>query len=70
MITRSISKWDDALKLGASLVLLSNDKSAFEKAADSFYFLLNTIPMTHDVSPYVSLLKLMVPWLWLVQLSH
>ena len=70
MITRSISKWDDALKLGASSVLLSNDKSALEKAADSFDFLLNTIPMTHDVNPYVSLLKTDATWLWLVQLSY
>ncbi len=38
-------------------MLLSNDAEAMEAQANSFDFLLNTIPMSHDMNPYVSLLK-------------
>lgn len=58
MITTSPAKGDDAKKLGADAVLLSTDAEAMKKAASSFDFLLNTVPVSHDVHPYVSLLKL------------
>lgn len=57
MITTSAQKGDDAKKLGADEVLLSKDASAMEKAAGSFDFLLNTIPVAHDIAPYINLLK-------------
>jgi uncharacterized zinc-type alcohol dehydrogenase-like protein len=38
-------------------VLLSTDDSQLAKAARSFDFLLNTIPVGHDLNPYVALLK-------------
>lgn len=57
MITRSLEKAEDAKKLGADTVLLSNDKKAMEKAAGSFDFLLNTVPLSHDLNPYMDLLK-------------
>lgn len=57
MITTSPEKGNDAKKLGADDVLISKDAAAMEKAANSFDFILNTIPVEHDVSPYVSLLK-------------
>lgn len=57
MITTSPSKGADARKLGADEVLISKDTSAMEAAQTSFDFLLNTIPVGHDVDPYMALLK-------------
>jgi Zn-dependent alcohol dehydrogenases len=57
MITRSPAKGEDAKKLGAHEVLLSTDEDAMKVHANSFDFLLNTIPVSHDLNPYVGLLK-------------
>ena len=56
MITTSPSKGEDAKKLGADHVLISTDKAAMKAATRSFDFLLNTIPVQHDVTPYLLLL--------------
>ncbi|MFA7447018.1 MAG: NAD(P)-dependent alcohol dehydrogenase [Weeksellaceae bacterium] len=57
MITTSPEKGNDAKLLGAHQVLLSKDIEAMKAQANSFDFLLNTIPVGHDVDPYVNLLK-------------
>ena len=57
MITSSEQKGDDARLLGADDVLLSSDPSSFTQENGSFDFLLNTIPVNHDLSPYLELLK-------------
>jgi len=57
MITTSPEKGADARKLGAQDVLISKDAADMAKHAGSFDFLLNTIPVGHDVNPYVNLLK-------------
>ncbi len=57
MITTSPEKGEDAKKLGADEVLISKDADAMEKAANTFDFLLNTIPVGHDTDPYMNLLK-------------
>lgn len=57
MITTSPEKGEDAKKLGADEVLLSKDEEAMQAAMNSFDFLLNTIPVGHDVDPYMGLLK-------------
>jgi uncharacterized zinc-type alcohol dehydrogenase-like protein len=58
MITRSAAKGEDAKSLGAHRVLLSNDEDAMASEAGSFDFLLNTIPVGHDINPYLQLLKI------------
>jgi uncharacterized zinc-type alcohol dehydrogenase-like protein len=58
MITTSAAKGDDAKRLGADAVLLSTDAEAMKAAASSFDFLLNTIPVSHDLNPYINLLRL------------
>ena len=58
MITTSKSKATDAIALGADEVLISTDKLQMAKYAGKFDFLLNTIPVTHDINPYLALLKL------------
>ena len=57
MITTSPEKGADAKRLGADEVLVSTDKAAVKAARGSFDFLLNTIPVGHDVGPYMALLK-------------
>ena len=56
MITTSPGKGDDALKLGADHVLISTDKAAMKAATRSFDFLLDTIPVAHELTPYLLLL--------------
>lgn len=58
MITTSPGKGKDALRLGADEVLVSREPDAMDAARGSFDFLLNTIPVGHDMNPYVTLLKL------------
>ena len=57
MITTSPDKSEDAKSLGADEVLISKNDDDMKKHAGSFDFLLNTIPVGHDVNPYLSLLK-------------
>jgi uncharacterized zinc-type alcohol dehydrogenase-like protein len=57
MITTSPDKSKDAKRLGADAVLISKDKDQMKKHQGSFDFLLNTIPVGHDLNPYAALLK-------------
>jgi len=57
VITTSPSKEQDAKKLGASSILLSKDKEQMKKEANRFDFILNTVPKSHDINPYLDLLK-------------
>jgi len=57
MITSSEGKAGDAKELGADEVLISSNKEDMKKWAGKFDFLLNTIPVGHDVNPYIKLLK-------------
>jgi uncharacterized zinc-type alcohol dehydrogenase-like protein len=57
MITTSPEKGSDARKLGANEVLISTDADAMGAEQNSFDFLLNTIPVGHNVDPYLNLLK-------------
>jgi uncharacterized zinc-type alcohol dehydrogenase-like protein len=56
MITTSPEKGEDARRLGADQVLISRDTEAMAAAAGKFDFILNTIPVAHDLQPYVQLL--------------
>lgn len=58
MITTSPEKGEDAKKLGAHDVLISKDQDDMKKHQGSFDFLLNTIPVGHDMDPYLALLKI------------
>ncbi|OSQ38850.1 NAD(P)-dependent alcohol dehydrogenase [Thalassospira mesophila] len=57
MITTSAAKGEDAKRLGAHEVLVSKDADAMAAHTGSFDFLLNTIPVKHDLNPYIALLK-------------
>jgi uncharacterized zinc-type alcohol dehydrogenase-like protein len=58
VLTTSPEKGKDAMRLGADEVLLSKDPAAMAKHANSFHFLLNTVPNKHDLNPYAKLLRL------------
>lgn len=57
MITTSEGKAEDAKKLGADDVIISKNKDEMKKHAGSFDFLLNTVPVKHDINPYLQILK-------------
>ena len=57
MITTSPEKGEDAKRLGAKEVLVSKDEAQMAAQAGTFDFLLNTIPVEHDLNPYIPLLK-------------
>ena len=50
-------KGKDAKRLGANDVLISTDAEQMAANAGTFDFLLNTIPVGHDLNPYIPLLK-------------
>ncbi|WP_150468264.1 NAD(P)-dependent alcohol dehydrogenase [Francisella sp. SYW-9] len=58
MITTSESKAQDGLKLGADKVLISRNKEDIGKHSSYFDVLLNTIPVEHDLNPYLQLLSI------------
>ncbi|RLJ68883.1 putative zinc-type alcohol dehydrogenase-like protein [Lacinutrix venerupis] len=57
MITTSPDKAEDAKRLGADSVLISKNKDDMKKHRGTFDFLLNTVPVKHDINPYIQLLK-------------
>lgn len=56
VFTTSKDKFADAQGLGATPVLES-DKDALKALANSFDFMLSTIPEKHDINPFITLLK-------------
>ena len=57
MITTSPNKGEDAKKLGAKEVLISKNADNMKKHANSFDLIIDTIPVAHDLNPYITLLK-------------
>jgi uncharacterized zinc-type alcohol dehydrogenase-like protein len=57
VITTSPAKEQDARRLGADGVLVSTDGAQLARARRSFDFLLDTIPVRHDLTPYLALLQ-------------
>jgi alcohol dehydrogenase (NADP+) len=57
MITTSPEKAQDASELGAHDVIISRNADEMAAAANRFHFILNTIPVAHDVQPYLMLLR-------------
>lgn len=56
VLSRSADKTADALALGADRLIVSSDPAAMAKAQSSFDLIIDTIPVRHDVSPYMPLL--------------
>ena len=56
MITTTPAKGEDARRLGAHDVIISTDPAQMEAAATRFDFILNTIPVSHEIDGYLQLL--------------
>ena len=56
MITTTPEKGEDARKLVAHDVIVSTDAAQMKAASTRFDFILNTIPVSHEIDPYLNLL--------------
>ncbi|WP_049722901.1 NAD(P)-dependent alcohol dehydrogenase [Gilvimarinus polysaccharolyticus] len=56
IFTRSESKIAEAKKQGADHVIISTDEAQMAVAAEQFDYLLDTIPVQHDLNPYINCL--------------
>jgi uncharacterized zinc-type alcohol dehydrogenase-like protein len=57
LFTTSPSKVEDGLRLGASQVVISKDRSQMTPHTGTFDFILDAVSADHDVNAYISLLK-------------
>lgn len=57
VFTTSLSKKDDAIRLGAHEVVNSKDSAAMENVGKSFDLILDTVSADHDLNPYLATLK-------------
>jgi len=57
VLSHSLSKKDDALRLGADAFIATNDPEVFEAHEREFEFILNTVSAPHDLNAYLLLLK-------------
>lgn len=55
--TRSEGKRDEILSMGADTVVVSTDDDEMAAAAQSLDLLIDTIPVPHEIDPYVALMK-------------
>lgn len=56
VLSQSMRKHDDAMRLGAHAYAATNDPEIFHRLADSFDLILNTVSATLDVDAYLGLL--------------
>jgi len=57
LLTRSPGKEQDARRLGAHHVVLSTDKAQMEAVKGKFDLIIDTVPYTHDLNPYIPTLS-------------
>lgn len=58
LFTRSLSKSEDAKKLGADHIIDSTDKKQMQSVRNRFDLIIDTIPSVHDLNPYLPALAL------------
>ena len=58
LFTRSSNKVEDAKRLGADHVVMSNDKEQMKAVRNQFDIILDTVPSAHDLNPYIPTLTL------------
>jgi uncharacterized zinc-type alcohol dehydrogenase-like protein len=57
LFTRSESKREEAIKQGAHNVVISTDDEQMDAVANTFDYILDTVPVQHDLNPYLNALK-------------
>ncbi|MBD3585028.1 NAD(P)-dependent alcohol dehydrogenase [Salinimonas sp. HHU 13199] len=58
VLSRSAKKEQEAKNIGASGILVSDDKEAMEASANAFDVIIDTVPVKHDLNPYTPLLDI------------
>jgi uncharacterized zinc-type alcohol dehydrogenase-like protein len=58
VLSRSSDKASDARALGADRLLVSSNEDAMAKAGSSFDLIIDTVPVKHDLNPYLPLLDI------------
>ena len=58
LFTRSTDKAAEAARLGADEVIISTDEEQMKAAGNRFDLILDTVPVAHDLNPYLATLKL------------
>lgn len=58
LFTRSVSKEDEARRLGADHIVLSTDDTHMAAVKGRFDVIIDTIPYAHDLNPYIATLAL------------
>ena len=56
LFSRSKGKEEDAYRLGADNVVISNSDSQMQSVKSSFDLIIDTVPYNHDVNPYLNTL--------------
>lgn len=56
VLSRTADKREEALAMGAHALLVSSDAEAMAAAARSLDLIVDTVPVRHDINPYVDLL--------------
>ncbi len=57
LFSRSTNKIEDAKTLGANEVIISTNAAQMENAMGRFDLIIDTVPYTHDLNPYVATLN-------------
>lgn len=57
LFTRSPGKIEEGRRNGADHIVISTDEGQMEKAASSLNYILDTVPVEHDLNPYIACLK-------------
>ena len=57
LFSRTPSKTQDALELGADAVVISSDEQQMKAVGGKFDLIIDTVPYVHDVNPYISTLS-------------
>jgi alcohol dehydrogenase (NADP+) len=58
VMSRTLDKQADARALGADRLLVSADADAMQKAKENFDLIIDTVPVKHDLNPYLPLLDI------------
>ena len=58
VLSRTADKEGDAKELGAHELLVSSDRAAMKAAANSLDLIIDTVPVKHDLNPYMPLLDI------------
>lgn len=57
LFSRTPGKTEDAKKLGANKVVISTEDEQMKAVRGKFDLIIDTVPYTHDLNPYISTLK-------------